>query len=327
MSSKQANFLTVLDSYPLDQGDIDWNSIENLLKTHGLKLRLHKKTSESNLLKNAKNSMGLLTNKVSLSAKSLKNLPHLKYIGILATGHNVVHLPTAQAQNIAVTNIPNYSTPSVAQCVFAHVLEHTHGVGKQTESVKQNEWSRCGAFSNPKGSLLELENLTFGIIGLGKIGDKVAQIALAFGMRVLVYTPSKHRKIASVTIVEKDSVLKNSDVVSLHCPLNEKTKKMANASFFKKMKKSALFINTARGGLVDEAALLNALCKKQIAGAGLDVLSEEPPPENHPFFKLSNVTLTPHIAWASQKARRRLQEVCKLNIEGFLKNKKINRID
>ena len=261
-------------------------------------------------------------------AAALRNMPKLKYVGVLATGYNVVDIAVAKELGIVVTNIPAYSTESVAQMVFAHILNITHSVGRYAEEAHAGVWSRQADFSYTNSPLMELYGKKIGIIGFGNTGSATARIARAFGMEVLVYTskpqsalPEGMTKAASV-----EEVFSNSDIVSLHCPLNDKTAEIVNAHHLSLMKESAILINTGRGGLVNENDLAEALKAHRIKAAGLDVMVNEPPMENNPLMGLDNCFITPHIAWATYEARTRLMNQTVMNLKSFIEGKIINNV-
>jgi glycerate dehydrogenase len=251
----------------------------------------------------------------------------LRYIGVLATGYNVVDVAAAGAHGVAVTNVPAYSTPSVAQHVFALLLDLTRGAGHHAALVRQGSWSAAPDFAFWATPQVELAGLTFGIVGFGAIGQAVARIALAFGMRVLVQTrrpdPAAWSDVAFVT---SDQLFAEADVVSLHCPLTEETRGMVNSTRLAAMKPSAYLLNTGRGPLVDEAALAAALRDGRLAGAGLDVLAQEPPPADNPLLSAPNCVITPHLAWATKAARQRLLDVAVDNVRAFLAGREQNRV-
>jgi glycerate dehydrogenase len=260
-----------------------------------------------------------------VSGEAIARLPRLKYIGVLATGVNIVDVAAAKARGIPVCNVPEYGTPNVAQAVFALLLELTNHTGHHDRTVHEGRWSRSADFCYWDGDLVELSGLTLGLAGYGRIAAAVARIGRAFGMQILA-----HRRSGSGVIEEGgrytdlDTLFRESDVVSLHCPLTPETKEMVNAERLARMKPTAFLINTARGGLVNEADLAAALDAGTIAGAGLDVLSVEPPPASNPLLSAKNCIITPHIAWATRNARRRLLDVTAANIQAFLAGKPQN---
>ncbi len=315
--------IVVLDGFTMNPGDLSWNELEKLGT-----LKVYDRTSPEQLLERAADAEAVLTNKTVLNAAALRNMPKLKYVGVLATGYNVVDIAVAKELGIVVTNIPAYSTESVAQMVFAHILNITHSVGRYAGEAHAGVWSRQADFSYTNSPLMELYGKKIGIIGFGNTGSATARIARAFGMEVLVYTskpqsalPEGMTKGASV-----EEVFSNSDIVSLHCPLNDKTTEIVNAHHLSLMKESAILINTGRGGLVNENDLAEALKAHRIKAAGLDVMVNEPPMENNPLLVLDNCFITPHIAWATYEARTRLMNQTVMNLKSFIEGKIINNV-
>ena len=315
--------IVVLDGFTMNPGDLSWNELEKLGT-----LKVYDRTSPEQLLERAADAEAVLTNKTVLNAAALRNMPKLKYVGVLATGYNVVDIAVAKELGIVVTNIPAYSTESVAQMVFAHILNITHSVGRYAGEAHAGVWSRQADFSYTNSPLMELYGKKIGIIGFGNTGSATARIARAFGMEVLVYTsksqsalPEGMTKAASV-----EEVFGNSDIVSLHCPLNDKTAEIVNAHHLSLMKESAILINTGRGGLVNENDLAEALKAHRIKAAGLDVMVNEPPMENNPLLVLDNCFITPHIAWATYEARTRLMNQTVMNLKSFIEGKIINNV-
>lgn len=310
--------IVVLDGFTMNPGDLSWNELEKLGT-----LKVYDRTSPEQLLERAADAEAVLTNKTVLNAAALRNMPKLKYVGVLATGYNVVDIAVAKELGIVVTNIPAYSTESVAQMVFAHILNITHSVGRYAGEAHAGVWSRQADFSYTNSPLMELYGKKIGIIGFGNTGSATARIARAFGMEVLVYTsksqsalPEGMTKAASV-----EEVFSNSDIVSLHCPLNDKTAEIVNVHHLSLMKESAILINTGRGGLVNENDLAEALKAHRIKAAGLDVMVNEPPMENNPLLGLDNCFITPHIAWATYEARTRLMNQTVMNLEKLYRRK------
>jgi glycerate dehydrogenase len=256
----------------------------------------------------------VLTNKAVVGREAIEALPDLKYIGVLATGYNCVDTAAARARGIPVCNVPEYSTPNVVQATFALLLELTNHVGHHAETVRAGRWSTCPDFCYWDGDLVELSGLTLGIVGYGRIGQGVAAVGRAFGMRILA-----HRRTAGTDpeCVDLETLLRESDVVSLHCPLTPETKELIDARRIGLMKPSAFLVNTSRGALVNEADLAAALDAGRLAGAGLDVLSLEPPPASNPLLAAKNCVITPHVAWATRNARRRLLEITAGNLRAF----------
>lgn len=315
--------IVVLDGYTLNPGDLSWKDLEALGT-----VKIYDRTHPGEVVERATGAQIVLTNKTVLDGEALSQLPDLKYIGVLATGYNVVNLEAARRQGITVTNIPAYSTDSVAQMVFAHLLNITQRVGHYAEEVASGHWTKQADFSYWNTPLVELAGKTLGVIGLGHTGMATARIALAFGMQVLAYT-SKSAAELPAGIRKADSleqVFSDSNVVSLHCPLTEITKNLVNMERLKLMKREAVLINTGRGGLVNETDLAEALEKGLLAAAGVDVLSSEPPVPGHPLVGVKNCFITPHIAWATLEARQRLMGQAVRNIEAFLSGQPINTV-
>lgn len=267
-----------------------------------------------------------ITNKVVIDKAVMAQLPKLKYIGVLATGYNVVDIEEAQNRGIVVTNIPAYSTDSVAQMVWAHVLNITNRVGYYAEQNRNGRWAENKYFCYYYFQHDELAGKTFGIVGLGNIGMAVARIALAFGMKVIAYT-SKTELPEGISRVDMDSLFRESDVISLHCPLTKDTQNLVNRNRLKQMKPTAILINTSRGLVIDEQAVADALNDGTIAAFGCDVLSSEPPKADNPLLTARNSFITPHIAWATVQARKRLVDICTENIEAFINGSPINQVN
>jgi glycerate dehydrogenase len=306
--------IVVLDGFTANPGDLDWSAIESLAQ-----LTVYDRTDDADIVARAQGAEILFTNKTTLSRAVIESLPQLKFIGVLATGVNVVDLEAAKARGIPVCNVPEYSTPNVAQAVFALVLELTNHTGHHDRTVHEGRWSRCADFCYWDGELVELAGLTLGLVGYGRIGAAVARVGQAFDMQILAHRRSGFGSIeGGGAYTDLDTLFRESDVVSLHCPLTPETKEMVNAPRLRQMKPTALLINTARGGLVNEADLAAALNAGTIAGAGLDVLSVEPPAATNPLLTAKNCIITPHIAWATRNARRRLLDVTAANVRAFL---------
>ena len=305
-----------LDGYAANPGDLPWDGLKQLGE-----LTVYDRTAPQDVLERARGAQVILTNKVLITAELMDQLPELRYIGVLATGYNVVDIPAARRHGIVVTNIPAYSTMSVAQMVVAHLLNITNRVALHSEAVKQGEWQNCKDFTFSLTPQIELDGKTFGIVGLGNTGTATACIAQSFGMRVLAYS-SKDRKVLMKMGIEKaesyEQLFRQADVLSLHCPLTEETRHLVNAERLRWMKPTAILINTGRGPLVDEAALAQALKEGRIMAAGVDVLEEEPPRKGSPLIGARNCFITPHIAWATKAARERLMNIAAANVKAFL---------
>ena len=314
--------IVVLDGYALNPGDLSWEALGELGD-----LSVYDRTSQEILIERATGADILIPNKVILGAKEMGALPDLKYIGVTATGVNIIDLEAARERGIVVTNIPSYSTASVAQHTFALILELVRSVGFHAERVRQGAWSQCPDFCFWDTTQVELNGKTLGIVGFGDIGQSVARIAQAFEMTVLVHTRSPDPNQQSwVRFVDLDTLLRCSDIISLHCPLTPETTGFINSEQIAIMKPGAFLINTARGQLIDEEALLVALTHQRLAGAGLDVLSQEPPPPDHPLLKAPNCVITPHLAWATLAARQRLMKILVDNIRSFMMGAPQNRV-
>jgi glycerate dehydrogenase len=314
--------ICVLDGYTLNPGDLDWSGLQSLGECS-----IYDRTLPGQLIERAAGAEILLINKVVLGAAELAALPALRYIGVLATGVNVIDLNAAQRQNIAVTNVPAYSTPSVAQQVFALLLELTRGAGRHSQLVHEGRWVASPDFAFWDSPQIELARLSIGLVGFGAIGQAVARIAQAFGMRVLVQTRSPDPQAwLEIDFISLEDLLRTADIVSLHCPLTEATANLVDARRLALMKRSAFLINTARGPLIDEAALAKALDEGALAGAGLDVLCQEPPAADNPLLAARNCVITPHLAWATRAARQRLLETAVANVAAFLSGKVLNRM-
>ena len=315
--------IVVLDGYAANPNDLSWEDMKALGQ-----LVVFDRTAPDQVLERSADADALLTNKVVLSAETLAQLPRLKYIGVLATGYNVVDTVAAWRQGIVVTNIPAYSTDSVAQLTFAHILNITNSVAHYADQNRQGRWSASPDFVYWDTPLIELSGKTLGIVGLGNIGMKVATIARTFGMDVFAYT-SKNSTDLPIGIQKTtlDGLLAVSDVLSLHCPLNEQTHHLINAQTLKKMKRGAILINTGRGPLVDEQAVADALNDGQLLAYGADVMTQEPPTADNPLLKCQNAYLTPHIAWATYEARQRLMLIATTNLQAFIEGKPVNVVN
>ena len=314
--------IVVLDAYTLNPGERRWEELEELGE-----VVVHDRTAQLDVVRRAKDAEVVLTNKTILDGFILNLLPKLKYIGVLATGYNVVDLDVARQRGIVVTNIPAYSTQSVAQMAIAHMLNITQRVAHYAHEVHNGVWSAQPDFCYWNTPLIELAGKKIGIVGFGNTGQATAQIAEALGMEVWVYTskPKKSlpKKYQKVTLNELFSAC---DVVSLHCPLTAENKEMVNSFRLSLMKQGAILINTSRGGLIDEKALEQALLSGKLLGAGLDVLSSEPVPNGNPLLKLKNCFITPHIAWATRESRMRLMNQAVENLKAWMEGRTINNV-
>lgn len=314
--------IIVLDGYGLNPGDLNWDGFEALGE-----LTVYDRTLPSELMERAAGAEVLITNKTLITAENMADLPELKYIGVLATGYNVVDIDAAKARGIVVTNIPAYSTASVAQMVFAHILNITQRVGYYADENKQGRWTKNADFCYWDTQLVELQGKKMGIVGFGNIGQATARIAQAFGMEVCVYSSKPQFVLPSgIKKMDLDELFAECDVISLHCPLTPDTKEMVNAERLSKMKSNAILINTGRGPLINEQDLANALNEGRIAAAGLDVLSVEPSVEGNPLLTARNCFITPHIAWATLEARTRLMEIAVQNLKSYLNGQIINNV-
>lgn len=307
--------IVILDAHTANPGDLSWDALAELGE-----LSIYERSSAEDVVGRCEGADIVLTNKSPLPAKVIGALPQLRYIGVMATGTNVVDLEAARARDIPVTNVPAYSTSSVAQMVFAHILRHTNRVAAHDAAVQGGAWASCPDFSFSLVPLQELHGQTLGVLGMGRIGRAVADIGKAFGMRVLGTSRSNPE-------TPIDTLFSESDVLTLHCPLTEDTRHIVNARTLSLMKPNALLINTGRGPLVDETALADALNQGRIAGAGLDVLSSEPPSPDHPLFAAKNCVITPHNAWATHAARSRLLSTVVENVRAFLAGTPVNVVN
>jgi glycerate dehydrogenase len=305
--------IVILDGFTLNPGDLSWAELEALAPCE-----IYDRSEGGELAQRAAGREILLTNKTIINRSLIGQLTHLKYIGVLATGTDVVDVKAARERGIPVTNVPAYGTASVAQTTFALLLELTQNVGHHSHSVHLGRWTQCKDFSYWDRPLVELDGLTMGIVGFGRIGRAVAELAGAFGMSVLCAKYSAAATPQFVRTADLETVFRQSDVVSLHCPLKPETRHLVNAERLSWMKASAFLLNCSRGALVDEAALAEALNKGLIAGAGLDVLSVEPPSAGNPLLAAKNCFITPHLAWATRAARARLMKVAVDNVRAFL---------
>ena len=315
--------IVVLDGYGVNPGDLSWETLEALSD-----VEVYPRTAPEDVIDRCFNAEIILTNKVVINKQILVSLPRLKYIGVLATGYNVVDVDTASDLDIIVTNIPAYSTDSVVQMTFAHILTMTNRVEHYTQQNRNGRWSNNPDFVYWDTPLIELAGKTMGIVGLGNIGMKVAQLARCFGMEVYAFT-SKASSLLPEGIQKTtfEGLLSVSDILSLHCPLNRSTREMINASSLAKMKEGALLINTGRGPLVNEADVAEALRSGHLGGYGADVMCQEPPAEDNPLFSAPNAYITPHIAWATFEARKRLIAIAVGNVKAFIDGNPVNVVN
>lgn len=312
--------IAVLDGKQLN--DLDWARLNALGE-----VTKYDSTAPELVIERAQGAEAVLVNKVKMTGAVMDSLPALKYIGVLATGYDNIDLKAASERGITVTNVPGYSTDSVAQLIFALLLELCHHAGSHSKGViEEKKWSHQPYYSYWDSPLIELSGKTMGIIGLGKIGQKTAEIARAFGMRVIAYSRTE-KQIAGVEWKKLDELLKESDVVVPCCPLNDGTRNMMNKDAFAAMKKSAFFINTSRGGVVVDEDLRAALDAGEIAGAAVDVMTTEPPKENNPLFGAKNIVITPHIAWATKEARTRLLDIVVENLAAWQRGATQNTVN
>lgn len=316
--------IVILDGYTANPGDLSWDGLRELGE-----LEVYDRTAPEEMLRRAESAEVLLTNKVIIDAAAMAALPHLRYIGVLATGYNVVDIEEAHRRGIAVTNIPAYSTMSVAQMVMAHLLNITNQVALHTDAVRKGEWQKSPDFSFSKTPLIELDGLIFGIVGLGNTGTATARMAQAMGMQVMAVSSKPEEALRQMGIRKAkgyEQLFSEADVVSLHCPLTDKTRHLVNRERLALMKPTAILINTGRGPLLDEQAVADALVAGKIYAAGVDVLTKEPPLASCPLLSAPRCYITPHIAWASAAARHRLIDIATDNVAAFLQGKTKNRI-
>lgn len=316
--------ICILDGYSLNPGDLDWSPVERLGD-----VTLFDRTPADKIVERAADADIVLTNKVPFSADTLRQLPRLRFICVLATGYNIIDTEAAARQGVVVANIPAYSTMSVAQMAFAHILNITNHVASYAREVADGKWTNCPDFCFWDSALTELAGKTMGIVGLGNTGMATARIAVAMGMKVVALTSKSADTLPEgITPAPLDDVLASADVVSLHCPLTPSTRHLINAASITKMKPSAILINTGRGPLVDEQAVADALNGGRLAAFGADVLSQEPPRGDNPLLSARNCFLTPHIAWATLEARTRLMSTATENVRQFIAGKPVaNRVN
>ncbi|MCR4594356.1 MAG: D-2-hydroxyacid dehydrogenase [Clostridiales bacterium] len=316
--------ITVLDSFALNPGDLSWDWLRELGDCY-----IYDRTPLEKVLERSKDAEIIITNKTVLSAETMKQLPDLKFIALESTGYNICDIDYAKSRGIPVCNIPSYSTEAVAQLTFALILETTNSVGIHSDSVHKGDWVNCPDFCYWKTPLTELSGKTIGIVGFGKIGQRVADIAQAFNMKVLAVSghesDQSFRKNFKWTSL--DEIKKNSDIISFHCPLTKDTENLLDDKFVEDCKQGVIIINTSRGPVVNSNALANGLNEGKIGAAGLDVLTVEPPKADNPLLTAKNCYITPHIAWAGFETRERLMKILEENVKGYLNGKIQNRVN
>ncbi len=316
--------IVILDGYTLNPGDLTWEGLQNLGE-----LTVYDRTPQDKILERIGDAEIVYTNKTPLTRETLGQASQLKWIGVLATGYNVVDVEAAKEQGIPVANIPTYGTTAVAQMTIALLLEMCHHVWAHHEEVKRGAWTNCPDFCFWNYPLIELAGKTMGIIGFGRIGQAVGKIAQAFGMNVLAYDEYQNKMLEtdSIKYAALDELLTQSDVISLHCPLFESTKGIINKDTIAKMKDGVMLINTSRGPLIVEEELAEALNSGKVAGAAVDVVSTEPIKMENPLITAKNIIITPHIAWAPKEARERLMNIATDNLEQFLAGHPVNVVN
>lgn len=306
--------IVILDGYSVNPGDLSWEELEECGD-----LTVYDRTNTEDILKRTKNADAILTNKVVISSEIINKLPNLKYIGVLATGYNVVDIEAAKKRGITVTNVPAYSTNSVVQMTFAHILNLTNRVAHYAHENRKGKWSASPDFCYWDTNLGEIAGKTLGVVGLGNIGYRVACIARDFGMDVFACTSKNSADLPDgIQKVTFNGLLGISDILTLHCPLTPQTKEMINKDTLSQMKRGALLINTGRGALVNDKDVAQALCEGQLGGYGADVMPQEPPKPDNPLLSAPNAYLTPHIAWATLEARKRLVSIASANVAAFV---------
>ncbi len=314
--------IVVLDGFTLNPGDLSWDELKSLGDCE-----IHDRTPLEEVVERAADAEIVLTNKAPVTRESILALPKLTYIGVLATGYNIVDVAAARERNIPVTNVPTYGTKSVAQHTFALLLELAQHVGHHAQTVRDGRWTKGADFCYWDYPLVELDGLTMGVIGFGRIGKAAADLALAFGMKVLATSATLKHAPANIQLTDLETLFRQSDVISLHCPLTAQTKNLLNKARLALMKPTAFLLNTSRGALIDEPALADALNSGRIAGAAMDVLSVEPPPADNPLLRAKNCLVTPHIAWATRAARSRLMQIAIANVRAFIAGKPENVVN
>ena len=315
--------IVVVDGFTLNPGDLSWESIEKLGEC-----AIYDRSTPEEVIDRVGDAEVIITNKVVFSADTIGRLAGLQYIGVTATGYNIVDVGAARERGVTVTNVPTYGTDSVAQMVFAHLLNLTQNVAHHAQTVSDGRWCSSEDFCYWDTPLIELAGKTMGIVGFGRIGRATAKLAIAFGMKVLAYdVTSPGQTPDGCEMVTLEDIFRHADVISLHCPLTPQTENIVNERNLSLMKKTAFLINTSRGQLIDERALAEALNNGKIAGAGLDVLAVEPPEEQNPLLTARNSYVTPHIAWATRAARERLLSVAVENLAAFIADKPQNVVN
>lgn len=316
--------IVVLDGYTLNPGDLSWDGLEKLGN-----VTVYDRTDASQIVKRIGDAKLVFTNKTPLTKEIFKACPNIEFVGVLATGYNVVDVEAAKKFGVVVTNIPTYGTTAVAQFVFALLLEICHHVGQHSQQVKSGTWAKSPDFCFWSHPLVELSGKTMGIIGFGRIGQATAKIATSFGMKVLAYDafPKKELETEDIKIVELDNLLQNSDVISLHCPLFPSTEGIINKDNISKMKDGVMIINTSRGKLIVEEDLVEALDSGKVSGAAVDVLAQEPANEDNPLVLCEKCIVTPHIAWAPKESRKRLMDIAVQNLKSFLEGNVQNTVN
>ena len=314
--------IVVLDGYTLNPGDLSWEGIKQLGDC-----TIYDRTPAEKTIERASGARSVFTNKVLFDKNTIRQLPDLEFIGVLATGYNVVDIEAAREAGITVSNIPAYSTASVAQMVFSHILHFAQNISIHAASVRAGEWADSIDFSYHKTPQTELAGKTLGIIGFGQIGQAVGRIGLAFGMNIIFNNRSRKETELNARQVDLDTLLAESDFISINCPLTDENEGFFNKSAIEKMKPTAFLVNTGRGPLINEDDLAEALNNGRIAGAGLDVLSTEPPRPGNPLTTAINCSITPHIAWATTEARERLMQIATENLKAFLEGKPQNKVN
>lgn len=314
--------IVILDGYTANPGDLDWSGFSEFGE-----LTVYDRTAKEDIINRAKGYEIVITNKTPLGKEELDQLPDVKYIGLLSTGYNIVDLDTATKRGIVVTNVPAYSTKSVAQLVFAYILDFAIAVSHHSDLVYSGRWNDSKDFCFWDKSIIELDGKTIGIFGFGSIGRCVAKIAKAFDMDVLVYTRTVPTDKCGYEFVSIEELFERSDFLSVHCPLTDETKGIVNKGYISLMKKNAYLINTSRGPVINEEDLAFALNNDIIAGAAMDVLSTEPPKKDNPLLSAKNCTITPHLAWASKDARGRLINIACENLKSYLNGEVVNKVN